>query len=285
VSNIRIDIRPVTTAIGAEIHGVDLAKRLDERTTGEIRSALLEFGVIFFRDQKLTPEEHIALAEQFGSIIVDPTGGMGHPDGYPLITEVRKEPEQTRNIGGNWHTDHSFDKAPPLGSILLARELPESGGDTLFASMRAAYNALSDGLKATLEGLRAVHAKAHAFDNSNVSSNRKVTEEKRLEVQKIFAARETVHPVVIRHPESGQKLLYVNPNYTVRFEGWTVDESNALLSFIYDHSSRPEFTCRFHWAEGSIAFWDNRAVWHYAVNDYHGSRRLIHRITLAGVDL
>jgi taurine dioxygenase len=283
--NAILDVRPVNTAVGAEIFGVDLSEPLDEQTCGEIRGALLEHGVIFFRDQKLTPDQHLAFGGQFGTVEIDPTAGMGHPDGYPLIKEVRKEPEQTVNTGGNWHSDHSFDAAPPLGSILLARELPESGGDTLFAGMHAIYNALSDGLKETLDGLQAIHAKTHAFDNSNRSPDRKVTDQERVEIRRKFATRETVHPVVLRHPESGKKILYVNPNYTVRFKGWTVDESKPLLDFLYSHASRPEFTCRFHWQEGSIAFWDNRAVWHYAVNDYNGYRRLLHRVTLAGTPL
>ncbi|HSR55749.1 MAG TPA: TauD/TfdA family dioxygenase [Alphaproteobacteria bacterium] len=283
--NATLDIRPVNRSVGAEIYGVDLAEPLDEGTCGEIRNALLEHGVIFFRDQNLTPDQHLAFGGRMGTVDVDPTGGMGHPEGYPLITEVRKEPEQTENTGGNWHTDHSFDAAPPLGSILLARELPESGGDTLFAGMHAAYNALSDGLKKTLEGLKAVHAKTHAFDNSNRSADRKVSDQKRAEIHQKFATREAVHPVVLRHPESGRKILYVNPNYTVRFDGWTEDESKPLLKFLYAHASNPEFTCRFRWREGSIAFWDNRAVWHRAVNDYNGYRRLMHRVTLAGTPL
>lgn len=283
--NTTIDVRPVTAAVGAEISGIDLAEPLDDRARGEIRGALLEHGVIFFRDQKLTPAQHLALGQQFGTVEVDPTGGLGHPDGYPLITEVRKEPEQTVNTGGNWHSDHSFDEIPHLGSILLARELPETGGDTLFAGMHAAYNALSDGLKKTLESLKAIHSKTHAFDNATRTPDRKVSDEERAEVRKKFATREAVHPVVLRHPESGKKVLYVNQNYTVRFEGWTVEESKPLLEYLYRHASRPEFTCRFHWQVDSIAFWDNRAVWHLAVNDYDGYRRLMHRVTLAGTPL
>lgn len=283
--NSTIDVRPVSAAVGAEILGVDLAEPLDEQTRGEIRGALLEHGVIFFRDQKLTPAEHLALGQQFGTVEVDPTGSLGHPDGFALITEVRKEPEETVNTGGNWHSDHSFDQVPHLGSILLARELPEIGGDTMFAGMHAAYDALSDGLKETLEGLKAVHTRLHAFDNANRSPDRKVTEEQRAEIRRKFATRNAVHPVVLRHPESGKKVLYVNPNYTDRFEGWTAEESKPLLNYLYSHASRPEFTCRFHWQVDSIAFWDNRAVWHRAVNDYDGYRRLMHRVTLEGTPL
>jgi taurine dioxygenase len=211
---------------------------------------------------------------------VDPTALTGHPEGYPLICEVRKEPEQTRNTGGNWHTDHAFDPDPPLGSILLARELPDYGGDTMFASMYAAYDALSDGLKKTLEGLNAVHAKTRAFDG--LPADRQVSAAQKADIHAQFAAREAVHPVVPRHPESGRKLLFVNPTYTTRFEGWTEKESEPLLKYLFQHAARPEFTYRFQWEVGSIAFWDNRSVWHYALNDYHGERRLMHRVALKG---
>jgi len=283
--NTTIDIRPVTAAVGAEIFGVDLAEPLDEQTRGEIRGALLEHGVIFFRDQKLTPAQHLAFGQQLGTVEVDPTGSLGHPEGFPLITQVRKEPEQTVNTGGNWHSDHSFDEAPHLGSILLARELPPMGGDTMFAGMHAAYNALSDGLKETLEGLQALHTRTNAFDNANRSPDRKVTEAEREEIRRKFGKRNALHPVVLRHPESGKKVLYVNPNYTERFEGWTAEESRPLLNYLYSHASRPEFTCRFRWQVDSIAFWDNRSVWHRAINDYNGYRRLMDRVTLKGTPL
>ena len=256
------------------------AEPLQDRTYREIRNALNEYGVIFFRGQNLTPGQHLAFTERFGEVEADDSMSLGHPDGYPMICEVRKEPEETRNVGGKWHTDHSFDPAPPLGAVLLARELPDYGGDTMFASMYAAYDALSDGLKKTLDGLRAVHAKTRAYEGLSVE--RQVTAGHKAEVRAKFSAREALHPVAPRHPESGRRLLFVNPNYTVRFEGWTEKESEPLLNFLYQHASRPEFTYRFQWQEGSIAFWDNRSVWHYALNDYHGARRLMHRISVKG---
>jgi taurine dioxygenase len=280
MKNSTIDVRPVSTNIGAEIRGIDLAQPLSDQTYREIRTALTEHGVIFFRDQRITPDQHAAFAQRFGEFDVDPTASLGHPDGYPMICEVRKEPEETRNIGGNWHTDHCFDPNPPLGSILLAREVPEYGGDTMFASMYAAYDALSDGLKRTLEGLNAVHAKTRAF--VGLPRERQVSASEHADIQNRFATRDAVHPVVPRHPETGRRLLFVNPTYTTRFEGWTEKESEPLLKFLFQHAARPEFTYRFQWREGSIAFWDNRAVWHYALNDYHGSRRLMHRIALKG---
>lgn len=280
MKNSTIDIHKVSANIGAEIHGVDLSLPLDDGSCGEIRDALNEHGVIFFRDQTITPDHHLDFARRFGEIDIDPKAFGGHLEGYPLINEVRKEPEQTRNTGGNWHSDHAFDPNPPLGSILLARELPEYGGDTMFASMFAAYDALSDGLKKTLEGLNAVHAKARAFEG--LPRDRQVSAEEKAAVHAQYAGREAIHPVVPRHPETGRRLLYVNPTYTTRFEGWTEKESEPLLKFLFQHAARPEFTYRFQWRVGSIAFWDNRSVWHYALNDYHGSRRLMHRVALKG---
>ncbi len=269
-------VEPISGAIGAEIHGVDLSHTLDEAVIGQIRTALHDHGVVFFRDQDLTPEQHIAFAGRFAPINVNRF--FAHAEGYPAIAEVRKEPGQQKNIGGGWHTDHSYDTEPAMGSILLARELPPAGGDTLFASMYAAYDALSDGLKKTLEGMRAVHSSEHVF---GASVKREQQADGRLR-NADQATQNAVHPVIIRHPGSGRRALYVNPGFTLRFEGWTDDESRPLLDYLYRHAARPEFQCRFRWREGSVAFWDNRATWHYAANDYQGERRLLHRITLEG---
>lgn len=278
--NSEIDIRPCTGGVGAEIHNIDLA-RLDESGAAIVRRTLFDCGVVFFRDQHLTPEQHVAAAERFGPIIVNRF--FKHADGYPMIAEVRKEPNQKTNIGGGWHTDHSYDTAPALGSMLYAREVPRSGGDTMFASMYAAYDALSDGLKRTLEGLCALHSSRHVF---GVNSRRAPDNDLRDRIgNPELATQDAVHPVVIHHPGSGRKALYVNPGFTLRFEGWTDEESRPLLDYLYRHAVRPEFCCRFQWAAGSIAFWDNRATWHYAVNDYHGERRLMHRVTIEGPPL
>lgn len=274
-----LDIRPISGALGAEIHGIDLATEADPAVWAAVHAALAEYGVIFFRDQELTPEQHIAMAERFAPININRF--FAHAEGYPQIAEVRKEPDQKKNIGEGWHTDHSYDQVPALGSILLARETPVSGGDTQFADMALAYDGLSDGLKATLKGLRAVHSSRHVFGKK---ANRNAELSSRLGNQDL-ATQDAVHPVVIRHPDSGREVLYVNPGFTLHFEGWTMEESKPLLQFLYQHAVRPEFTCRFRWANGSIAFWDNRRTWHQAINDYHGSRRLMHRITLEGVPL
>jgi len=278
--NSTIEVRPLSGAVGAEIFGVDLSQPLSDGTFGEIRQTFLEHGVVFFRDQTLTPEQHIAAAGRFGPININRF--FKHVDGHPQIAEVRKEPEQKTNIGGGWHTDHSYDQVPALGSMLLARELPKTGGDTLFASMSRAYDALSDGLKATLAGLRAVHSSRHVF---GAGANYTRTDLKGRLGNPELATQDAVHPVVIRHPDTGRKVLYVNPGFTLRFDGWTVEESRPLLDMLYAHASRPEFTCRFRWREGSIALWDNRATWHFAINDYQGARRLLHRITIEGTPL
>ena len=278
--NSRIEIRPTSGALGAEVSGVDLADELDAAVVSDIRQAFNAHGVIFFRDQRLTPEQHIAFAERMGRININ-RFFKAAPD-YPQIAEVRKEPAQTTNIGGGWHTDHSYDQIPALGSILLARELPPRGGDTMFACMGQAYDALSDGLKRTLRGLRAVHSSGHVFGVKAQQSN--PDRQDRLLNPKL-ATQDAVHPVVIRHPDTGRPTLYVNAGFTIHFEGWTEKESKPLLDFLYQHASRPEFQTRFKWEEGSIAFWDNRATWHYALNDYQGERRLMHRITIEGVHL
>jgi taurine dioxygenase len=277
--NSRFEVRATSPSIGAEILGVDLSQPLSGDEAAEIRAAFNEHGVIFFRDQVLTPQQHIAFAELFAPININ-RFFRAVPE-HPQIAEVRKEPEQTTNIGGGWHTDHSYDQVPALGSILLAREVPPHGGDTMFASMHHAYEALSDGLKRTLEGLRGVHSSRHVF---GAARQRAREDETRIGNSEL-ATQDAVHPVVICHPETGRRTLYVNPGFTTHFEGWTPQESKPLLDFLYAHASKPEFQTRFQWREGSIAFWDNRATWHFAINDYHGARRLMHRITLDGVPL
>ena len=277
--NSRLEVVPTSGALGAELLGIDLARDLDDATVGEIRAAFDEHGVIFFRDQVLTPEQHIAFAERIAPININRF--FKAAPGHPKIAEVRKEPEQKTNIGGGWHTDHSYDQVPALGSILLAREVPPRGGDTLFACMSKAYEALSDGLKATLGSLQAVHSSRHVF-----SAKATYTREAGDRLGNSDAAtQDAIHPVVIRHPETGRKILFVNPGFTTHFVGWTAAESKPLLDYLYAHASRPEFQTRFQWRPGSIAFWDNRATWHFAVNDYHGERRLMHRITLEGVPI
>jgi taurine dioxygenase len=276
MQNDTIQIRPLSGAVGAEVAGIDLAAPLSPAAHRAIRETVAGSGVAVFREQRLTPEQHIGLARQFGPINVNRF--FAHLEGTPEIALVSKEPDQTRNIGGGWHTDHSYDVVPAMGSMLYAREVPPTGGDTLFASMYAAYDALSDGLKRTLAGLKAVHSSRHVFGVKRDDMNGRIGNPE-------LATQDAVHPVVIRHPDSGRQALYVNPGFTLRFEGWTDEESRPLLQFLYQHAQRPDFTCRLQWQAGTLAFWDNRATWHYALNDYQGHRRLMHRITLDGVAL
>ncbi|MGI9335710.1 MAG: TauD/TfdA dioxygenase family protein [Gammaproteobacteria bacterium] len=274
--------RPSGGGVGAFVEGIDLAASLSSNEAGALRSALGEFGVLFFRDQKLTPDQHLAAAAQFGEINVNRF--FAQVQGYPSIAEVSKEPDQINNIGGSWHTDHSYDEIPALGSMLLAREVPPSGGDTLFANMYSAFESLSRGMQHTLENLRAVHSSRHVFGEKAPYRHGRSDLAGRLGNHEA-ATQDAVHPVVILHPISGRKSLYVNSGFTTQFEGWSVEESAPLLQYLYRHAAQPEFTYRFQWAPGSIALWDNRATWHYALNDYPGARRLMHRVTIEGQPL
>lgn len=273
-----ITVTPVSTAVGAEIGGVDVAAGVDEAQMAELRQAFADHEVIFLRDQDITPEQHLAFAERWGAVNVN-RFFTPVPD-HPRIAEVRKEPDQTTNIGGGWHTDHSYDQLPAMGSLLYAREVPPVGGDTMFASMSAAYGALSEGLQDTLRGLRAEHSSRHVFGRREYgeSTNNRIGNPE-------AATQDALHPVVIEHPLSGRPCLYVNGGFTLRFQGWTDEESQPLLQYLYRHAARAEFTYRFAWRVGSMAIWDNRAVQHYALNDYQGERRLMHRVTIEGEKL
>jgi len=269
-----IGVEPIAGALGAEISGVDLAGDLDDETVAEIRRAWLDHLVVFFRGQELAPEAFLAFARRVGEPVEYPfVKGI---DGFPEIITVSKLPDETVNFGGIWHSDTVYLDQPPMGTMLVAREVPPRGGDTMFASMYAAYEALSPGLQRMLEGVRAVNTSALA-DVSKTREDRRRdagTQDDREYVSE--------HPVVRTHPETGRKALYVNVAHSSRFAGFTDDESRPLLQFLFAHSVRPEFTCRFHWQVGSLALWDNRCAMHNPINDYHGFTRTMHRITLAG---
>lgn len=268
-------VRRIAGALGAELSGVDLSGALSDETVAAIRAALIEHQVIFFRDQDLTPEAQVRFGARFGPLNVHPhvSGMAGHPE----VMEIVKEPEDKVNFGGGWHSDMSFLERPSIGSILYAVEVPEWGGDTLFASQAAAYDALSPGLKATLEGLNAVHSAGREYSAQGHSAQSR----KSMQVADAEGlAGEFTHPMVLVHPETGRKALYVNPAFTMRIEGWSRRESKPLLNFLFDHSRHEAFTCRFSWRKGSVAFWDNRSVWHFALNDYPGQRRHMRRVTV-----
>lgn len=270
-----LNIRRVAGALGAEISGVDLSGALSDQTVAAIRAALVEHQVIFFRDQDLTPAQQVAFGVRFGPLNIHPyvTGMAGQPE----VMEIIKEPSDRINFGGGWHSDMSFLETPAIGSILYAVELPEYGGDTLFASQAAAFDALSPGLQKTLEGLNAVHSASREYSAQGASA------QKRGAMQVAEAdgyVGEYVHPMVLVHPETGRKALYVNPAFTLKIEGWKTSESKALLDYLFNHCRYEGFTCRFAWAKGSVAFWDNRSVWHFALNDYPGQRRHMRRVTV-----
>jgi taurine dioxygenase len=272
-----IVIKPMQGA-GAVISGVELTQ-LTAADAQQIKQALGEYGVVFFRDQSLTSEHHIELAEKFGRININ-RFFASLPD-YPQIAQVLKEASQSANIGEQWHTDHSYDQIPALGSILVAREVPLSGGDTLFASMFAAYDALPDDMKDKLKGLTATHSSRHAFGAA--AYNKKSEEDFIGRLGNPDAAtQDAIHPVVIKHPFSGKQALYVNPDFTTHINGMEKAEGEALLNQLYEHASQEQFQCRFSWQDGTVAFWDNRATWHRALNDYPGQRRMMHRITIEG---
>jgi len=259
---------------GAVVRDIDLTA-LTNAEAVVLRQALFDHGVLFFRDQSITPEQHIALAERFAPI--DVNRFFPADAAYPQIAKVEKTKEQVINIGGGWHTDHSYDAEPAMGSILVARDLPPSGGDTLFADMYAAFDTLAPKMQKKLLGMRAVHSSAHIFGEGGAYAETD---------QKVMAGSrdtpETVHPVIIRHPGSGKAALYVNPAFTMHFEGMTREESLPLLMDLFAHAIDKSRVHTFVWEPGSVAIWDNRATWHFAKNDYHGHYRLMHRITMAG---
>ena len=272
-----IEVRPIAGALGAEICGIDLSESLSDEQFDTVHRAFLDHQVIFFRDQALDPGSHKELGRRFGDLNIH--GYYEALPGHPEILPVLKEPEATENIGGVWHSDVTYLPEPALGSILYALEVPPAGGDTMFASQYRAYESLSDGMKEMLEGLRAIHS-SDLFTNKARRDAANATRTTKL--AEIDETIESSHPVIRTHPETGRKCLFVNRPFTRRIDGWTAEESRPLLDYLYEQAARPEFTCRFRWRQGSIAFWDNRCTQHYALNDYQGYRRTMHRVTLEG---
>lgn len=273
-----IIVNPIATAIGAEIDGVDLGADLSDEVVSAIRQALLDHGVIFFRDQHLDVAQHKRLARRFGEIFIHPNFNTGDHD--PEVVTIVRKPGDTHIVGEEWHTDTTMMAEPPMGALLYAFEVPPYGGDTMFASQILAYERLSDGMKALITNLRCYHT-----DRKVAGPNSPVARAKRSTTVRLDDGwRETrsVHPVVRTHPETGRKCLFVNHSYSSGFEGMTEEESKPLLDWLMDWGHRPEFTCRFRWRPGSLAFWDNRCVKHLALHDVHDHNRIMRRIQIAG---
>jgi len=268
-----IEVRPIAGALGAEVHGVDVSRPLAPEIVSEIRQAWLDHLVIFIRDQQLTPQALLAFARAFGEPMEYPQL-KGLPE-CAFVTPVVKLAHERVNFGGVWHSDTTYLEQPPMASMLYAVETPPYGGDTLFANQYLAYEALSDGLKRTLDSVKGVSTSTKA----EVSKTR---EDRLRESGATLKALVGEHPVVRTHSETQRKALYVNVAHTSHLKGWTEEESAPLLEYLFRHQVRPEFTCRFQWTPGSLAFWDNRCAQHNPVNDYHGHKRVMHRVTLVG---
>jgi taurine dioxygenase len=273
-------IRPVAPACGAEVTGIDLRDPSSD-TVSLLNESLAEHAVLFVRDQHLTPEQQVELTRRFGAVLrvpyIEPLAG--HPD----VVAVLKEPDE-RNIstfGGTWHSDFSFLDEPPSLTLLYALELPEIGGDTVWSSQYAAYDTLSAGMQRLLDPLRAIHT-AWPHGTNGPGNDAAVSRSVVMTRNDPSADRETVHPVVRVHPITGRRALFVNSVYTQRFDDMTAEESQPLLQYLFDHATKAEFTCRLRWTAGTLAIWDNRCLLHLAINDYDGSRRLLHRTTATG---
>ena len=270
-----MNIRRIAGALGAELHGVYLTQPIGAQLQQDIRAALLQHQVIFFRDQDLTPEQFMRFAQILGQPVEYPfVKGL---EGFPCVIEVKKLEHEKVNFGGIWHSDTTYLEQPPMGSMLLAKEVPPYGGDTLFANQYMAWESLSDTMKSLLDGLVGISSSAKA-DVSKTREDR-IKSDGKSSAPKDYLAH---HPLVRTHPETGRKSLYVNIAHTSGIVGMTDAESAPILNFLFQHQVKPEFTCRFVWQPHSLAVWDNRCTQHNPVNDYHGFRRVMHRITLAG---
>ena len=274
-----MEIQPVAGALGAEISGVDLQQEYSNSVAAEIHAAFLKHHVLFFRDQHLSPQQELRFTRIFGEPDLYPFL-QGLPEA-PEVIEILKTETDTKNFGGSWHSDTTYMEKPALGSVLSAVEVPEFGGDTLFANTALAYNALSDGMKAMLAGLVAVNSSDGPYRGGRKAAMATLAGMK--DAYAVEAAvYESEHPVVRTHPETGRKAIYVNSSHTKRFRNMTEEESWPLIDFLCRHVIRPEFTCRFRWTPGALAVWDNRCTQHHALNDYAGKRRRMHRVTIKG---
>lgn len=277
-----LDVHPMAGSLGAEIHGIDLRAGVDRETVQAIEEALLEHLVVFLPEQNISPEQHIAFGEAYGRLTTD------HPAYLPTLAEHREVVVLSGQEGGRadlWHTDITISPEPPMGSILHMQTAPEYGGDTMFANLYAAYDALSDKMKAYLEGLVAYHdimgtmksiMREFSGHNPNAKPSEGMAGFAKLDLPS------ATHPVVRTHPKTGRKCLFVNPTFTSHIVNLPAAEGDAVLEFLYKHSVQPEFLCRRRWKQGDIGFWDNRCTMHYAVADYADAPRVIHRVTIEG---
>jgi len=274
-----ISVRQLTGAMGAEISGVDLSENLTNEQFDDIRAALFTYGVIGFRDQTLTFDQHQSFARRFGTLEVHPI--VNSLEGHPEIIKMHKPANTAASFGVGWHTDNSFFEKPSLGSIVYAEVIPPVGGDTLFANQQLAYETLSDGMKRTLESLTAIHSANDAY--TSPTALEKYDSDGPISYKKSdIIAQSVEHPVIIKHPATGAKALYVNSMFTDRFKGWTREESLPLLEYLCKHAVREDFQCRFRWEKGSVAMWDNRMVQHAALNDCEKYERILYRVTVNG---
>lgn len=272
-----IRVSPLAGALGAEIGGVALATLKDEQAWQEIHRAFLQHSVIVFRDQALTPDDLMRVGAKFGEPCLYPfVTGM---EGYPYIFEVVKEPEETRNFGGAWHSDTAYLKQPPTATLLHAIETPPYGGDTLFTSTCAAYDALSDGMRRLVDGLIGVNSAELKYGGGRTAMHKSIGSMKVHDTE-IADQYLSEHPVARTHPETGRKALYLSLSHTTHFKGMTEEESRPIMQYLVMHQIRPEFTCRVRWAQCTLTVWDNRCTQHNAVNDYHGQRRRMRRLTV-----
>jgi taurine dioxygenase len=264
MANGPIGIRPASSAIGAEISGVDLAEPLDNATWSAIHDAFHQYQVLFFRDQEMTPQQHVDFSRRFGNLVPYPfVHGI---EGYPELIDIVKMPNEIKNFGAGWHADMSFSETPPLGAVLYAIEVPPSGGDTMFCNMTLAYETLSVGMKAYVDAAKGVHDSHDPKGHSQGYKGMSLWE-------KEGAKREIrVHPMVKTHPVTGAKSLFISPDYCMEIEGAEPGESRRILDHLERHATRDEFTCRFRWEPNSVVIWDNRCIMHKALNDDLGAR-------------
>jgi taurine dioxygenase len=267
-----ITVKPLAGALGAEIAGVDLSRPLSNQQRSEIHDAFLAHCAIYIRGQELGGADLLRYARYFAEPAYYPFV-EGLPD-FPQIFELRKEPDQTVNVGGAWHSDTTYLDKPPIGTMLYCREAPAYGGDTMVANQYLAYEALSPGMRRMLDGLTGIYTARMNGGRGNREENKYMKMKNTETAEQI----EAEHPVVRTHPETGRKALYVSTRHTARFKGMTEEESRPLIQFLQAHCTRPEFTARIRWEKGTIAIWDNRCVQHFAINDYHGKRRVMWRL-------